>query len=396
MSEEIREGVDGTLEQGDFKLKTPAKKTKTKPKKLTTKKTNEVVKVDLTKKKENAVQESSTKESVLRENETSEEKRDETEVGLQEVGSTHEEKETTEKIEKEVDSPIVEINAQEDKKIEPLVEKDPLPENVEKLVNFMKETGGTIEDYMKLNVDYSEYSNSDILREYYSKTKPHLDKEEIDFLLEDNFSFDEENDEEREVRKKKLAYKEEIVKAKSYLEDAKNKYYDEIKLRPGVTQEQQKAVDFFNRYNEQQEAAKKRHEIFSNNTKKFFTNEFEGFDFNVGEKRFRYKVGDTNVVANNQASLNNFVEKFFDKNGEIKSYNDYHKAIYAAENADTIANHFYEQGKADALKDVMAKSKNVSNAPRETSTGDVFINGLKVKAISGVDSSQLKVRINKK
>ena len=230
MSEEIREGVDGTLEQGDFKLKTPAKKTK--PKKLTAKKTNEVVKVDLTKKKEDAVQKSSTEESVLRKDETGEEEGSKTEVGLQEVGSTHEEKETTKKIEKEVDSPIVEINAQEDKQIKPLVEKDPLPENVEKLVEFMKETGGTIEDYMKLNVDYSEYSNSDILREYYSKTKPHLDKEEIDFLLEDNFSFDEENDEEREVRKKKLAYKEEIVKAKSYLEDAKNKYYDEIKFRP--------------------------------------------------------------------------------------------------------------------------------------------------------------------
>ena len=220
--------------------------------------------------------------------------------------------------------------------------------------------------------------------------------EEVNFLLEDNFSFDEDVDEERDIKRKKLAFKEEIAKARKFLEDTKSKYYDEIKLRPGVTQDQQKAMDFFNRYNEEQKMVQDQHKRFQSNTKNFFNQEFKGFDFSIGEKKFRYGVSDTDGVANTQSDLTNFVGKFLNEKGEVKDYAGYHKAIYAAENADTIANHFYEQGKADAVKDMMAKSKNVSNEPRVTSTGDVFINGMKVKAISGVDSSKLKLRINKK
>ena len=271
-----------------------------------------------------------------------------------------------------------------------------LPENVEKLVKFMEETGGTVEDYVRLNADYSNVDDNTLIREYYKQTKPHLDMEEVNFLLEDNFSFDEDVDEERDIKKKKLAFKEEIAKARKFLEDTKSKYYDEIKLRPGVTQDQQKAMDFFNRYNEEQKMVQDQHKRFQSNTKNFFNQEFKGFDFSIGEKKFRYGVSDTDGVANTQSDLTNFVGKFLNEKGEVKDYAGYHKAIYAAENADTIANHFYEQGKADAVKDMMAKSKNVSNEPRVTSTGDVFINGMKVKAISGVDSSKLKLRINKK
>ena len=213
--------------------------------------------------------------------------------------------------------------------------------------------------------------------------------------MEDNFLYDEEVDEERDIRKKKLAYKEEIAKAKNFLEGLKSKYYEEIKLRPGTTQEQQKAMDFFNRYNEEQQMVQEQHSRFKSKTKNFFNQEFKGFDFNVGEKKFRYGVNNTDEVANNQSDLTNLIGKFLDNKGEVKDYNGYHKAIYAAQNADTIANHFYEQGKADAVKDMMAKSKNISNEPRTTSTGDVFINGLKVKAINGVDSSKLKSKIKK-
>ena len=391
---EVRQGADGTLEQGDFKLKKPAKK-RGRPKKLN-KTDDSVVKVDLNKKEENAIQEPETTKAVLQSSEQSEEKREETKVGLQEVGDSHEKEEPTEQNKEEIKSPIVEISNEEDNTIEPLVEKPQLPENVEKLVDFMKETGGTMEDYIRLNTDYSDVNNDVFLREYYNKTKPHLDQEEIDFILEDKFSWDEDVEEERAVKIKKLAYKEEIAKAKNFLEDMKDKYYDEIKLRSSNNNpEMTKAMDFFNRYNEEQQIAKERHDKFTSNTKKFFNDKFEGFEFNVGEKKFRYNVNNKENVANSQSNLKNFVEKFFDKNGDLKNYNDYHKAIYTAENADTMANHFYEQGKADAIKDMMAKSKNIDNSPRATSTGDVFINGLKVKAISGVDSSKLKLRINK-
>ena len=381
MSEEVKEEVS-------FKIK----KKPGRPKKLTNK--GETIKVDLSK-KEDPVEEEVTKvvideakEEAVKEEpvkEVVEEKTEETTEGkvipIQEI--------TEEKVE-EKKEPVMETAP------EPAKPEVNLPENVEKLVKFMEETGGTVEDYVRLNADYSNINDDALIREYYKQTKPHLDIEEVNFLLEDNFSFDEDVDEERDIKKKKLAFKEEIAKARKFLEDTKSKYYDEIKLRPGVTQDQQKATDFFNRYNEEQKMVQDQHKRFQSNTKNYFNQEFKGFDFNIGEKKFRYGVSDTDGVANTQSDLTNFVGKFLNEKGEVKDYAGYHKAIYAAENADTIANHFYEQGKADAVKDVMAKSKNVSNEPRVTSTGDVFINGLRVKAISGVDSSKLKIKTKQK
>ena len=383
-------------QEGDFKIK----KKPGRPRKLTKK--DETLKVDLSKKEEdkkeeNAVQEQTTNEVPVRDKSPVSE-----EVSKENVKETTEE--STEEKKEEVTSPIQEIT--EEEKVEEVVKEEPvveakqpevnLPENVEKLVKFMEETGGTLEDYVRLNADYSNVDNDTLLKEYYKQTKPHLNMEEINFLLEDNFSYDEEMDEERDIRKKKLARKEEIAKAKSFLEETKSKYYDEIKLRPGVTQDQQKAMDFFNRYNEEQKTVQEQHNRFKSSTKNFFNQEFKGFDFNIGEKKFRYGVSNTEDVANSQSDLTNLIGKFLDNKGEVKDFKGYHKAIYAAQNADTIANHFYEQGKADAVKDMMAKSKNISNEPRATSNGEVYINGMKVRAISGVDSSKLKIRTNKK
>ena len=268
-----------------------------------------------------------------------------------------------------------------------------LPENVEKLVQFMKETGGNVEDYVRLNRDYSDVDDVALLKEYYKQSKPHLNAEEIEFLLNDEFAYDEEEDDEKTIRKRKLGIKEEVAKAKGFLEETKSKYYDEIKLRPGVTQEQQKAMDFFNRYNSEQERAKQTREEFINNTNKFFKDEFKGFDFDLGEKKVRYKVNNTEELLNNQSDISNFFEMFLDKDGKVKDYNKYHKSLFAAKNIDTIANHFYEQGKADAVKNVAANSKNINNKARLSAPDDsIYLNGLKVKAISGVNSSKLKIK----
>ena len=266
-----------------------------------------------------------------------------------------------------------------------------LPENIEKLVSFMEETGGDINDYVRLNADYSNVDNEALLKEYYKQTKPYLEGDDISLMLED-FSYDEDIDEQRDIRKKKLAFKEEVAKARNFLEETKSKYYDEIKLRPGVTQDQQKATDFFNRYNEEQEAGKAKHSEFLKRTNELLTDDFKGFDFNVGESKFRYSVKNPQKVAEAQSNISDFIGTFLNDKGEVKDTKGYHKALYAARNADTIAQHFYEQGKADAVRDVMVKSKNISTEPRKTSSGDVFINGLKVKAISGADSSKLKVK----
>ena len=268
----------------------------------------------------------------------------------------------------------------------------PLPENVEKLVSFMEDTGGTVEDYVRLNADYSTVDNNTLLKEYYKKSKPHLDDDEINFLLEDNFSYDEDLDEERDIRKKKLAFKEEVQEAKNFLEDLKGKYYDEIKLRPGVTQEQQKAMEFFNRYNEEKSLNSQKHDRFKKATSEMFNNDFKGFDFNVGDKKFRYGINNPSGLAEQQSDVSNILGKFLGENGEVTDHKGYHKAMYAASNVDKIASHFYEQGRADAVKEVVNGSKNLSDEPRQTSGDSVFINGLRIKAISGVDSSKLKIK----
>jgi len=373
MSEQVKQ-------EGEFKIK------KTTPKKF---KQDKPVKIDLSKVKEEKVETEVVKiqEPVAEEPKPVEEVKPIIEEIVEEP---IEEK----KIEEEE---VVEIGEKMEQKIvsptpEEAREVASLPENIEKVVDFMSETGGTLEDYVRLNADYSSIDNDTLLREYYKQTKSHLDSEEIDFLIEDNFSFDEEIDEERVVRKTKLAYKEEVAKAKNHLEGLKSKYYEEIKLRPGVTQDQQKAVDFFNRYNEEQDVASQQHEDFKSETKNYFSNEFKGFDFKVGEKKFRYGVKNVNDVAEKQSNITNTIKKFLSDDGSIKDVSGYHKAIYAAENADTIAQHFYDQGKSDAIKDVAARTKNISNEPRATAPSDVYVSGYKVKAVSGLDSSKLKIK----
>ena len=373
MSEQVKQ-------EGEFKIK------KTTPKKF---KQDKPVKIDLSKVKEEKVETEVVKiqEPVVEEPKPVEEVKPIIEEIVEEP---IEEK----KIEEEE---VVEIGEKMEQKIvsptpEEAREVASLPENIEKVVDFMSETGGTLEDYVRLNADYSSIDNDTLLREYYKQTKSHLDSEEIDFLIEDNFSFDEEIDEERVVRKTKLAYKEEVAKAKNHLEGLKSKYYEEIKLRPGVTQDQQKAVDFFNRYNEEQDVASQQHEDFKSETKNYFSNEFKGFDFKVGEKKFRYGVKNVNDVAEKQSNITNTIKKFLSNDGSIKDVSGYHKAIYAAENADTIAQHFYDQGKSDAIKDVAARTKNISNEPRATAPSDVYVSGYKVKAVSGLDSSKLKIK----
>ena len=389
MSQEVKQ-------EGEFKIK--AKKPSVK--KLT--KTDEPIKVDLTQKQEdpikvvipkeetNAIQEQGTNESVLRDKQP--------EVGLQEVVEGNQgaaENVIEEILEQEIKQEVADIkeelqfHTQEQTK-----NNTELPENIEKLVSFMQETGGTIEDYVRLNADYSNINNVALLKEYYKSTKPHLDAEEVEFLLEDKFFFDEDIDDEREIKLKKLAFKDEISKARNFLEDAKKKYYAEIKARPGVNAEQQKAVDFFNRYNNEQNKVAQQQDAFKKQTSSLFNNEFKGFEYNLGEKRFRYNVQNPNQVAETQSNIQTFIGKFLDKEGNVADVPGYHKALYSAMNADKIAAHFYEQGKADAVKQVISNSKNPSMDDPRTA-GEPFINGLRVKSISGQDSSKLRIQTKK-
>jgi len=382
-------------QEGEFKLKkkTPKKLTKTseEPVKVNIKEPlvelePEVKKVVIPKEKEDAIQIGETKEVSVEEPSG-----DSIKVGEQVQEPVEDVKEFTPI--KEVEVAKVEAEVKEALRDEKVLGKQ-LPENIEKLVSFMEETGGTIEDYTRLNADYSSINETTLLKEYYKKNKPYLDESDVELLLED-FSYDEELDEDIDIRKKKLAFKEEVAKAKGFLEETKSKYYDEIKLRSNVNPDTQKAMDFFNRYNEQQEVAEQQHSKFKESTKKLFSDGFEGFDIKVGDKNYKYNIQNTDKVAENQSNINNLVGKFLDADGNVSDTKGYHKAMYAADNVDKIAAHFYEQGKADAIKDVMNKSKNLSDTKARSSQGDVFVNGFKVKSISGADSTKLKVKTRK-
>ena len=271
----------------------------------------------------------------------------------------------------------------------------PLPENIQKLMDFMEETGGDLSDYVKLNQDYSNLDDQDLLYEYYKQTKPHLNQEEINFLMEDQFSYDEDADDDRDIRRKKLALKEQVANAKSHLDGQKSKYYEEIKAGSKLTQEQQKAVDFFNRYNKESEETKKQAEAsksnFLNKTQNVFNDKFKGFEYNVGDKKYRFNVNNANEVKEAQSDINNFVKKFLNEKNEMSDAKGYHKSLYTAMNADAVAKHFYEQGKADAMKNSVAKAKNVDMNPRQ-SHGTIEAGGMKVKVL-GEDSSDFKFKI---
>ena len=280
---------------------------------------------------------------------------------------------------------------QEEKTQEPI----DYPENIMDLVKFMNETGGTLDDYVRLNADYTDVDENTLLVEYYKQTKPHLSYDEIQFLMDDKFSVDEELDEDKDVKRKKLALKEEVANAKNFLTGLKDQYYKEVKLGSKLAPEQQKAVDFFNRYNKEQKSAdellQKQTKHFEQETNKIFNEKFKGFNFNVGDKKYRFNVKDVNKVKTQ--NLSNVFDKYVGENKLLSNAGDFHKALFTASNPDSIANHFYEQGKADAIKQMSAEAKNINMDPRKTADGYVEAGGIKVKAISGDDNSKLKFKL---
>ena len=330
-------------------------------------------------------------------------------IEKQEEGITKvniEEKPTEEITNEEV--PVIEEITVEDLKDKEVVEQKveqaieetvatgkPLPENIQKLVDFMDETGGDINDYVRLNRDVNEMDDSDVLDEYYQMSKPHLTAEERNFLLEDTFGVDEEVDDDKTIRKKKIALKEQVAEAKAYLDGQKSKYYDEIKAGSKLTPEQQEAINFYHKYNEDSENQKKitqkSKRTFLNKTDSFFGQNFKGFEYNVGDKRYRFNVKDVDKVKTTQSDLNNFVNKFVgEDNVTIEDAAGYHKSLFTAMNPDAIAKHFYEQGKADAIKGQIARDKNINVEPRKTH-GEVNVGGIKVRAL-GESSSEMKNR----
>ena len=374
------------------------------------------IKLDL---RQNAVQEQSTDEVPVRdESEVSEgvpeqnveepvaEPAREEEVAVQDEQPVQEEQVEQQPVlqeitDEQVEEAAVELEEEVEEAIAEAAESGiELPENIQKVVDFMSETGGSLEDYVKLNTDYASLNEDQLLREYYETKYSAYDREDIDFLLADKFSYDEELDDERDIRLKKLERKQALSEAKTHLDGLKSKYYDEIKMGSKLNPEQKKAVEFFNRYNKESEEAAKVAERqtsrFKQESAKVFNEKFEGFDYSVGDKKYRFKVNNAGQVKETQGDINNFIKKFLNEKGEMKDAKGYHKSLFTAMNADQVAQHFYEQGKADAVKDSMARTKNVNMNPRGVHEEVTASNGWKIRAVdSGQSSSKLKVKFRK-
>ena len=356
------------------------------------------------KKKNEPVQEQSTDEvSVRDKSEASKEVSEENKQ--EEVKELTKEEEKEEVVLEEVKEEEIQQQVVEEKIEEPVAQPQPepqavVPENLQDLVKFMEDTGGSLEDYARLNADYSNIDDNALLLEYYKNTKPHLNMEEINFLVEDTFQFDEELDEPRDIKKKKLAFKEEIVKARKHLTGLKDQYYKEVKLGSKLTSEQKEAVEFYNKYKQEQttnsEIQKQQLERFQKSTDSVFNNNFKGFDFNVGEKTYRYNIKDVQDVKSYQSDISNFVREFLDDKNMMQDARGYHKALYAGKNIDKIVKHFYDQGKADAIKETSMSAKNIDMSPRKSSAPVIDAGGMKFKVLGGDDSSSLKFKIRNK
>jgi uncharacterized protein (DUF2164 family) len=331
--------------------------------------------------------------SVRNEPETSEEVREENEQeSIEELTEQSEEKEKEETLEivEESEQEIVQDTEQD------IAQTNEYPEDIQKLVEFMQDTNGTLEDYVNLNRDYSKMDNTTLVYEYYKNNKPHLNNEDINFLMQKDFAYDEEVAEPAEIKAKQLAFKEELYKAQKHFNDSKEKYYADLKLRKQneVPEEYKEAQDFYNEATKIQERAEKLKNTFDTRTNNFFNQEFKGFDFKVGDKKYRFKVDDTKKVKTAQSTIENFIKPYLNKEGEMEKVGDYHKALFAGRNADKLAAHFYEQGRADAIKETVKKSKNIDMSPRSDNSAVQNPNS-KVRVVENDSSNRLRIKWNK-
>ena len=277
-----------------------------------------------------------------------------------------------------------------------------LPEDVSAYFKYKKETGRGIEDFVKTQRDYDKMDSDTLLSQYYAHTEEGLDSEDIKDLMEDKFGYDEELDEESDIKKIERAKKRELVKAKKFFNEQKDKYKIPLESSGGgLSDSENEDLSSYKSYIEEsntaKEAQKKRYDYFLNKTDEVFNDEFKGFEFNVGEKNFTFKPGDANELKSKQSDVNNFINKFMDSDsGLMKDAQGYHRAISVAMNIDKFAEFFYNQGMTDTVDNVSKKSKNINMEVRNTPQ-NFSKDGLKIRTVGDTSSGKgLKIRSIKK
>ena len=284
-----------------------------------------------------------------------------------------------EKYNREVNS-IDELFTTEEKDVD-------LPEDVAAFLKYKKDTGRGLNDYVKLNKNYEDSNPDEILAEYYRQTKTHLDEEDIQFELENNFGYDPDYDDEKEGKKRTIAKKQELSKAKEYFENLKKEYLVPVESAgAGLSENDQKGFEAYKKLAEeskaQQEHTQKRREYFTEKTNELFTGDFKGFDFALGDKDVVYKPSNTEQLKKNQSTLESFIDTHINKDGYVKDVGAYHRSLAVALNPDGFARFFYEQGKADAIDNVTKETKNIDMGSVRTAPESVSKGGFKVTNMS--------------
>ena len=282
--------------------------------------------------------------------------------------------------------------------LEDVLKKDEqkLPEDVDAFLRYKKETGRSFEDYMNLQKDWSKVNEQEVLRQYYKENNPHLDDEDISYLMEEKFSYDEDLDDEREIKKKKVAMKDELYKAKSHFESLKEKYKAPLESSSAdLPEEYKEAFSFYSQYTEQSkkeaQLQEERSKVFLEKTNNLFTEEFKGFEFDLGDKKQLFTPKDVSKVKEVQSDITNFFNQHIDENGYVKDAASYHKALFAASNADAMAKYFYEQGVADATSGLVKETKNISMTVRDNKPVENK-GGLKYREVSPDLGRSLKIK----
>lgn len=269
-----------------------------------------------------------------------------------------------------------------------------LPEDIKKLMEY------GVDNYIKINKDWDNADSTETLKEYYKQTKPHLDDADIEYLLEEEYSFDEDIDDDRDIKRKQVALKEELFRAKSYLNNLKEQYKVDLGSKAAdVTEDYKKAFNFYQEYEAQSKQAEQinqaKAKVFDDKTSQLFSDEFKGFEFNLGDKKQVYKPKDVNETKTIQSNISDVIKQHLDENGVLKDAHSYHKALAMFRDPDGFAKFFYEQGKADSTNNVIKGMKNIDMNVRDSKEVTDNSDGPRMRAISD-ESFESGLRIRKR
>lgn len=271
-----------------------------------------------------------------------------------------------------------------------------LPEDVAAYMKYKKETGRGFEDFLRLKKDFDAMNPDQLLKEYLTATQEGLDSDDIDSLMDD-YRFDEELDDESTIKKAKIAKKKVLAEAKKYFNTQKEKYKMPLESSTVFIPDEEKEIyESYKQYTKQaktiEEENNRKRQWFDQKTNDVFSGEFKGFEFNVNDRKFTFAPGDANELKKNQATPQNFINKYLDEQGLMKDAAGYHRSLAIAMNPEKFAKFFYEQGMADATDDVTRKIKNINMSERKVPEVGKASDGLQVKAVNPDSGRNLKIR----